>query len=161
QAADTVWCDDAVPAGAWTGATGGDAWNWITTSPAPYSGTLAHQSAVATGVHSHFFSSATATLAINTGETLYTYVYLDPANTPTQVFLEWFDGTSWSHAAYWGANQIPWGANGTASQYPVGALPAAGQWARLEVPASAVGLEGKSISGMQFVLYGGRATFDN
>jgi len=30
------------------------------------------------------------------------------------------------------------GTNGTASQYPAGALPAAGQWVRLEVPASAV-----------------------
>jgi len=161
RATDTSWCDDAIPAGAWTGADGGDAWNWVGSNPAPYSGALAHQSAIVSSEHDHYFSGATATLAINTGDTLYTYVYLDPANPPQEVMLMWSDGTSWSHAAYWGANLLPWGVNGTASQYPMGALPAAGQWVRLEVPASAVGLEGSTLSGMQFVLYGGRATFDD
>src|SRR5581483_3282826 len=33
-------------------------------------------------------------------------------------------------------------------------------WVRLEVPASALGLENASIQGMSFSLYGGRATFD-
>ena len=161
RAIDTIWCDDAIPAGAWTTASGGDSFTWVGSSPSPYSGTLAHQSAIASGIHYHAFAQASATLAVNTGDTLYTYVYLDPANPPQEVMLEWFDGTTWAHAAYWGANLIPWGANGTASQYPVGALPTAGQWVRLEVPASAVGLEGATISGMQFILYNGRATFDD
>lgn len=161
RAVDTIWCDDSIPAGAWTTASGGDSWDWSSSSPAPYSGAVAHQSAVASGIHYHAFAQATATLAVNTGDTLYTYVYLDPANPPQEVMLEWFDGSSWAHAAYWGANLIPWGVNGTASQYPVGALPATGQWVRLEVPASAVGLEGATVSGMQFILYDGRATFDD
>jgi hypothetical protein len=42
----------------------------------------------------------------------------------------------------------------------MGPLPAAGQWVQLRVPASAVGLEGSTISGMAFTLYGGRATWD-
>jgi RHS repeat-associated protein len=42
----------------------------------------------------------------------------------------------------------------------MGGLPAAGQWVRLEVPASLVGLEGKTLNGMAFTLYGGRATWD-
>ena len=42
----------------------------------------------------------------------------------------------------------------------MGALPAAGQWVRLEVPAALVGLEGRTLSGMAFTLYGGRATWD-
>jgi hypothetical protein len=42
----------------------------------------------------------------------------------------------------------------------MGAIPAAGQWVRLEVPASQVGLEGRTIKGMAFSLYGGRATWD-
>ncbi|HEX8472944.1 MAG TPA: hypothetical protein VF666_02840 [Pyrinomonadaceae bacterium] len=42
----------------------------------------------------------------------------------------------------------------------MGALPTAGQWVRLEVPASQVGLEGHSLRGMSFLLYGGRATWD-
>lgn len=159
-ASDFVWSDDAIPSGAWTGADGGDSWNWITGNPTPFSGASAHQSAVVAGIHSHYFSGASATLPVSTGDTLFAYVYLDPANPPAEVMLEWFDGTSWTHAAYWGANLIPWGVNGTASQYPVGALPAAGQWVRIEVPASAVGLEGSNLSGMQFILYNGRATWD-
>ena len=42
----------------------------------------------------------------------------------------------------------------------MGPLPATGQWVRLEVPASAVGLEGAAISGMAFTLFDGRATWD-
>src|SRR5688572_12077684 len=42
----------------------------------------------------------------------------------------------------------------------MGAMPPAGQWVRLEVPASAVGLEGKSVRGMAFTLFGGRAAWD-
>src|SRR5215475_4962701 len=42
----------------------------------------------------------------------------------------------------------------------MGPLPAAGGWVRLEVPASAVGLEGKTLNGMAFTLYGGRANWD-
>ena len=42
----------------------------------------------------------------------------------------------------------------------MGPLPATGQWVRLEVPASEVGLEGAAISGMAFTLFDGRATWD-
>src|SRR5439155_24315882 len=82
-----VWVDDSVPAGATTGADGGDSWNWVNTSPAPYSGTLANQSGVAAGSHQHYFSGATATLAIGTGDVLYAWVYLDPANPPSEIML--------------------------------------------------------------------------
>jgi len=157
---ETVWVDDTVPAGAWTGADGGDSWNWVSESPPPFIGTVAHQSARAPGIHCHYFAEATETLMVNPGDTLFTYVYLDSANPPREVMLEWFDGTSWAHAAYWGENLIPWGTDGTASQRPMGALPTAGQWVRLEVPASAVALEGSTLSGMNFVVYGGQATWD-
>jgi hypothetical protein len=42
----------------------------------------------------------------------------------------------------------------------MGSLPLTGQWVRLEVPAIQVGLEGKTLNGMAFTLYGGRATWD-
>ena len=83
-----------------------------------------------------------------------------PANPPTEVMLQWHDGASWEHRAYWGANTIGWGVDGTASRRYMGTLPAAGQWVRLAVPASQVGLGGKSVSGMAFTLYDGRATWD-
>jgi hypothetical protein len=42
----------------------------------------------------------------------------------------------------------------------MGTLPSGGQWLRVVVPASQVGLEGRPIRGMAFTLYGGRATWD-
>ncbi len=158
---DVVWINDALPAGALADSGGGDSWNWITSNPTPELGTKAHQSAIGNGVHQDFFTGATTPLQVNAGDKLYTYVYIDPANPPTEVMLQWNDGTSWEHRAFWGANTVAWGTAATPSLYNMGTLPAAGQWARLEVPASNVGLEGVSVSGMAFTLYGGRATFDN
>ncbi len=155
----TGWVDDALPAGA-TG-YGSEAWNWVTTSPAPVSGTKAHQSALASGLHEHALAWASSPMAVATGDTVYAYVYIDPANVPAEIMVHWYDGSSWDHRAYWGANNITYGTDGTASRLRVGALPAAGQWVRLEVPASSVGLAGKSVTGMAFSAYNGRVTWDN
>jgi hypothetical protein len=154
-----VWVDDALPAGAVTGADGGDTWNWVSSNPAPFSGSLAHQSALAAGEHQHYFSGASGTLGLGTGDVLYAYVYLDPANPPTELMLQWNDGT-WEHRAYWGANSVGYGTSGTPGRVYMGPLPPAGQWVQLKVPASQVNLEGSTLNGMAFTLYGGRATWD-
>ncbi len=156
---NTVWLDDALPAGSTPGSDGGDSWLWAGSNPAPLSGTAAHQSGVAAGLHQHYFSGATQTLAIGAGEILFAWVYLDPANLPTEVMLQWNNG-NWEHRAYWGSGLINYGMNGTDSSRYMGPLPSPGQWVRLEVPASAVGLEGSSVNGMAFSLYDGRATWD-
>src|SRR5205807_912207 len=62
--------------------------------------------------------------------------------------------------AYWGANSINYGVDGTVSRQFMGALPTAGQWVRLEVPAKQVGLEGTTITGMGFSLFDGSAAWD-
>jgi subtilisin family serine protease len=155
---DTVWVEDAAPAGATLGGEG-EGWEWAS-SPAPFSGAAAHQSAASMGRHQHFFYGASQTLAVGAGETLVTYVYLDPANPPSEIMLQWNDGGGWDHRAYWGANLIDWGADGTVSRRHMGPLPVAGQWVRLEVPASAVGLESHALNGMAFTLYDGRAMWD-
>ncbi|MBC8095560.1 MAG: glycoside hydrolase family 9 protein, partial [Akkermansiaceae bacterium] len=158
--ANVVWVDDALPVGANPGSDGGDSWSWISSSPSPTSGSVAHQSGIASGTHQHFFKDATATMPVSTGSILYAYIYLDPANPPGEVMLQWYDGNSWEHRAYWGANEINYGIDGTAARKNMGALPAAGQWVQLKVPASVVGLEGKVVTGMGFTLNGGRATWD-
>ncbi len=156
-AVDVVWVEDVTPPGATLSGT----WSWISANPAPYSGSVAHQSTIATGTHQHYFhnASTSARLSVNAGDTLFAYVYLDPANPPSQVMLQWNDGT-WEHRAYWGANAIGWGVNGTNSRRYMGVLPPLGQWVRLEVPASQVGLAGRVLNGMAFTLYNGRATWD-
>jgi hypothetical protein len=156
---DTVWVGDSLPTGAiQTGDSEG--WNWICSDPLPLSGTLSHASNVVTGIHQHYFYGATQTLTINPGDTLVAHVFLDPVNPPTQVMLQWNDGT-WEHRAYWGASQIPWGVEGTISRRNMGVLPPTGQWVRLEVPASLVGLENRTINGMAFSLFNGKATWDH
>jgi hypothetical protein len=160
SSADTIWVGDDYPAGAATWGDGGDSWTWVTSNPTPFSGSRSHQSNLAAGLHQHFFHGAPATLSVSPGDVLVAYVYLDPANPPSEVMLQWNDGT-WNHRAYWGANLLGWGTDGTVSRRYMGALPAAGQWVRLEVPASLVGLEGRTLNGMAFSLWGGRATWDH
>ena len=96
---------------------------------------------------------------VESGDHLFAYVYLDPQSPPSEVMLQWNTG-SWEHRAFWGANKISFGSSGSASRRYVGPLPPVGQWARLEVPASQVGLEGRNVQGMSFTLFDGRATWD-
>lgn len=105
---DTVWVKDSVPAGA-SAFGDGDSWSWVTSGPSPYSGSSAHRSNLAAGMHQHYFAGASAKLTVGAGEKLVAYVYLDPANPPTEVMLQWnSDAEGWNHRAYWGADQLGW-----------------------------------------------------
>jgi PKD repeat protein len=154
---DTFWVDESIPAGGVAASDGGDSWTWV--SGNPVSGQLYQQSNIVAGEHQHYFYGTTQTLAVNSGESLIAYVYLDPSNPPSEVMLQWNDG-SWEHRAYWGANNIDYGADGTASRLYMGPLPAAGAWTRLQVAASQVGLSGATLNGMAFTLADGRAWWD-
>jgi len=156
-----VWIDDALPAGAVPGSSGGDGWNWVSSSPAPESGALAARTIVASGVHELSFTGAAASaMQVYSGDTLFAWVYLNSANPPSEILIAWNDGASWEHRAYWGTNNITYGNNGTAGRHYAGPLPASGGWVKLSVPASAVGLEGASVSGMDLSLYDGGVTWD-
>jgi len=154
-----AWVDDALPAGAQSGADGGDSWNWVSSDPSAYSGSLSQLSSAGAGVHEHYFSGAFQTLPVAAGDVMFASVYLNPQNVPSEIMLQWNDG-SWEHRAYWGASEVTYGANGTASSYYMGPLPKAGYWTLLTVPASAVGLEGSTVSGMAFTLFNGGANWD-
>jgi RHS repeat-associated protein len=115
---------------------------------------------VAAGLHQHYFDNAEQTLKVNSGDKLYAWVYLDPANVPEEVMLQWSEVTAgWRYKAYWGPNKLIWGGD-EGTKISMGPLPQAGGWVKLEVPASALGLEGKELKGMAFTLYGGRANWD-
>jgi hypothetical protein len=156
---DEVWVDDALPAGA--SAQGSEPWSWITDDPRPFTGSQSHTSASAVGMHQHYFEGATAQLAVGAFDVLFAMVYLDPdpADAVSEVMLQWNDG-SWEHRAYWGDDLIPWGVDGTASRLRMGELPESGAWIRLEVPAAAVELAGRTVNGMAFTLWSGRAAWD-
>jgi len=134
---------------------------WSSNNPVPYAAPLAHQSNGSAGIHQHYFTNASSTLTLSASEVLFTYVYLDPVNPPSEIMLQWSaNSVDFDHRAYWGANNIPWGTSDTDSRRYMGPLPAAGQWVRLEIPASQVGLETTTVNGMAFTLYGGKAAWD-
>jgi hypothetical protein len=159
---DSVWFDDELPPGAITAAVD-DNWNWVTNLH--YTGVKSHQTRFDGGedkqFRQHSFTGAQTPMQVNPGDVLFTYVYLGdvdsswpPYNAPDQIMLQWYDGTSWEHRAFWGVNfigaQLSIGVQGTEGQRYMGGLPAVRGWYRLEVPASYVGLEGKLVSGMAF-----------
>ncbi len=147
-ATETIWVDDTLPADteAFYSAGGNEAWDPSTSNPAPLSGNVDFQTAVVSGVHQLAFWNSTTPLVASAGDVLYADVWLDPAHMPSEVGLSWDDGSgTWDHGAYWGDDLVvPW-EHGTEGDYPMGELPAAGGWVRLEVPAADVGLEGVNI----------------
>ena len=118
-----------------------------------------HRSALRSGVHQHFFDSATETLTPAAGEGLATWVYLDPEHPPRTLMLQWRSATDWEHRAFWGDDLIPWGAADTAAHRRIGDLPETGRWLLLDVPAEIVGVAGVAINGMAFTLYDGQAAY--
>jgi len=151
---ETVWWEDGPPAGA--GLQGA----WQMTSDVVYSGKLAHTAPMVAGAQQHYFLGTAPPFQIGPGDSLFTYVYLDPKTPPREVMLQWNDGT-WEHRAFWGEDLIPFGTTGTASRRRLGDLPTPGQWVRLEVPADAVDLAGHGIGGLSFDQFDGKVTFDH
>src|SRR6185369_7325175 len=122
-------------------------------SPPPFR--AAHLSAIRSGIHQHFFQDASQSMPAS--QALFAYVYVDRENPPTQIMLQWNDGTGWPHRAYWGASRIEWGDEGTVSRLQISAeIPEPGRWVRLQVPTADVGLGGSAITGMAFTLFDGR-----
>jgi hypothetical protein len=156
-----TWVAGALPVSANPGAGGGDSWTWTDSTNLPAGLTArSHQSSLTSGTHEHWFTASAATLDIAVGDTLYAWVYLDPLSPPKEIMLAWNDGTSWEHRAFWGADSVTYGTTGTTSRTNAGPLPAPGQWVKLSVSAKAVGLEGAVLSGMDFTVFDGRATWN-
>ncbi|MDO8538797.1 MAG: glycoside hydrolase family 9 protein [Opitutaceae bacterium] len=160
------WVNGALPGGAQPLTTGGDTWTWTKPVSKPnelvrsmYAATPQHESNGKTPLHEHGFDHAEETLSVDKGDVLFAFVYIDPENPPREIMLNWNDGT-WEHRAYWGTSLIKYGNEGTPGQRNMGPMPKAGGWVRLEVPASAVALEGRAVKGMTFSVHGGRVIWD-
>jgi len=148
-----VWIEDQPP----TGARVQGNWEWVE-NPVKV-GKKSHTEPVATGARQHYFADTPQRLKVQPGDTLFAWVYLDPATMPREIMLQWNTG-DWDHRAYWGENLIPFGTDGDETRIRLGDLPAAGQWVRLEIPAAKVGLAGKEINGLSFDIYDGRVYWD-
>lgn len=144
---ERVWFEDKVP----FGATAGGTWNWVRRE-----GRSAHTEPTAIGTHRHWFQDAPSGHVVGNNDILFAYVFIPAKDAPEAIMLQWHDGESWEHGASWGADRIREFTANTPAHRHMGELPVAGRWVRLEVPANKVGLEGKIIRGMSFILHGGR-----
>ncbi|KNY24763.1 lipase/acyltransferase domain-containing protein [Pseudobacteroides cellulosolvens] len=152
-----AWISGSIPSSASTGADY-DSWNWVDENPKALKNRYSHQSSLYDGMHQHYFYNSSNKILPYDSQVLYCNVFIDPANPPKELMLQWNDG-SWEHRAYWGEDKINFGTNGSVSRRYMGPLPKTGMWIRLEVPVQSVGLGGRTISGMAFTLYGGRVTW--
>ncbi|OAI47887.1 hypothetical protein AYO44_08625 [Planctomycetaceae bacterium SCGC AG-212-F19] len=162
ERADYVWIDDGVPAGAKPVSDGGPPGTWpFVASPGHpvFSGRFAMRRS-AEGQSQHYFTDANPGLHIGEGDTIFAHVYLDPANPPRELMLQWNAG-DWKHRAYWGENLINFGADNTPERLRLGDLPETGGWVRLDVPVEKVGLKaGMTVSGWGFTQFGGTVYWD-
>jgi Protein of unknown function (DUF1553)/Protein of unknown function (DUF1549)/Planctomycete cytochrome C len=160
--AEQVWVDDELPAGATSDGTGGDAaWKWVSGPEYPVlSGKRAHTQGGEGKQRQHYLLGAKEPLHIEPADVFFAYVYLDPANPPREIMLQWNDG-GWDHRAFWGKDVIPFGAAKSPSRHPMGKLPEAGAWVRLEIPAKVVGFHtATDVGGWSFDQDGGTVYWD-
>jgi hypothetical protein len=157
-----VWIDDAIPDGAKPssdGSTNGR-WHFVRSPKHPVLSGEKSVMRTATGLSQHFFENAKPGLRVGAADTLFAYVYLDPANPPREIMLQWHTG-GWNHRAYWGDNLIDWGRDKSGERRYMGRLPKKGEWVRLEVEAERVGLKpGTVINGWAFTQFGGTVYWD-
>ncbi|MBG31262.1 MAG: peptidylprolyl isomerase [Opitutae bacterium] len=154
---EKVWIEDAVPSGG--RAQGNSPWKFVSKPEPVFSGQKATVRE-AGGLSQHFFDGANPKLPISKGTKLFAYVYLDAQKPPKQIMLQFNDG-SWDHRAYWGESKISWGKEGEVSRRNMGPLPKPGQWTKLEVDASHVGLKpGAQLNGWAFSQFGGKVYWD-
>ncbi|MDX1944411.1 MAG: PSD1 and planctomycete cytochrome C domain-containing protein [Pirellulaceae bacterium] len=155
---EVVWIDDAAPAGAQL--AGDSPWKFISKDEGPVLSGDKASMRKAPALSQHFFTGAKPGLKIGEGDKLFAYVYLDPQDPPKEIMLQWNDG-SWEHRCYWGEDAIAWGEPLSPSRQPMGKLPQAGEWVRLEVEASKVGLNsGAVVNGWAFTQFGGTVYWD-
>lgn len=153
---EQVWFDDAFPSGAEVGSAG----HPVTFVEEPVvSGKLSLKRGGA-GVAQDYYQSGAKEFIVPPGANFFLQVYLDPSDPAKEVMIQ-FHTTGWHHRAYWGADLIEFGTEGSTERYPAGDLPTAGEWVTLEVAGGKMGLKaGDRVSGFAFTVFGGTAYFD-
>lgn len=168
---EQLWFSDQLP----LGAAAEQPWQWTGAQPRPLVGKRSHRSPMASGYAEHGFSGVAVAqaMAVGAGDSLIAFVQIAATQRPRALVLQWAVGPDRAHRAVW-CSQLEWvddgasaiwarefnqGTRDTPSRRWAGELPAAGEWARLEVSASELGLEGQSVTGMAFGVVEGEATW--
>ena len=161
KSTEIVWIDDALPSGAVPqGDEQAASWKWVSKPGSPVFSGERSSTRTAKGLGQHYFTGAKPGLPIAEHDTLFAYVYLDPANPPRTIMLQAIDA-SFAHRAYWGENLVNIDQDNSPGRKPLGPLPETGKWVRLEVPAADIGLKpGTELNGWNFVQFDGTVYWD-
>jgi mono/diheme cytochrome c family protein len=126
-----------------------------------YSGTLARRQKAA-GLVQHIVDASGKPIVLAEGDKLFTWVWLDPADPPKQLMLQFNVGGNWDHRAWWGGDHIPYGqGNKKGGHFQAGKLPELGKWVRLEVSAANLSLPaGTKVESLAFTQFGGIVLWD-
>ncbi len=160
QTSETVWFEDDFPAGVNVGVAG-DPTTFVTKDEGPvYSGSRSLKR-TANGVAQDFFAGG-ATFSVPPNGKITAYCYIDPANPPKAIMIQFHVG-SWSNRAVWGEEgAIPFGKVRTPERVVVGPLPKPGEWAKLEVTTEKLGLKpGMKVDGYAFTQFNGTVYWDH
>lgn len=158
-----VWVDDDFPQGAKVVSNAGNhPPTWVSAADGPvFSGTRALKRS-GTELAQDYYEGGAAPLDVPVGARFFVSVFLDPADPPEEIMIQ-FNNGGWKHRAVWGnPDLIPYGIPNTTERFVAGRLPDTSQWVRLEVDAEKIGLKpGDKVTGIAFTVHGGTAYFDD
>jgi hypothetical protein len=159
QSSEVVWFEDAFPAGVKVQSSEGAA-TFVSKKDGPvFSGETALRR-TATAVAQDFFSGG-ASFDVPANGRITAQCFLDPANPPTSIMIQFHVG-GWNHRAFWGEEgAIPFGQVRTPERVKMGALPKTGEWVKLDIPIDKIGLKpGMKVTGYAFTQFGGTVSWD-
>ena len=159
---ETVWFDDAFPAGAKVESSGHPLKLRTAENGAPvFSGKVSIKRS-GEGMVQDFYNGGAAPLVVPQDAVFFAHVFLDAANPPKSVMLQFHNNGNWSHRAVWGDyNAIDFGKVNTIERVNAGALPEKGKWVKLEFPAEKLGLKaGDQLAGFALTQFAGLVFWD-
>lgn len=157
---EEIWFEDDFPKGTSPQASG-DPLRWVSKGAGPvFSGNRALTRTAGEIVAQDFYNGGTPFIVPAKG-VIFVYAYLDPANPPQAIMIQFHVG-AWKYRAIWGAeDKIAFGQKGTTEKVAMGVLPKSGEWVRLEVPAEKLGMKaGTKVDGYAFTQFAGTVTWD-
>ena len=161
HAVDT-WLDDDFPKGVKASAEGAPL-TWVTAEEgAPVKSGNRAIKRTGEGFAQDYFEKMSKPFVVPAKGKIFAWVWLDPANPPKAIMLQWHSGGSWDLRANWGdKDAIAIGTAGTPSKLLIGELPKLGEWVKLEVNIEALKLKpGTKFDGLAFTQNGGTVYWD-
>ena len=153
---EQVWFEDGFPQGAQAASSG----HPLTLVDSPVASGAKSLKRSGPAMAQDYYQAGAAPFEVPVNPKFFVHVYVDPKDPVKEVMIQ-FHTTGWSHRALWGEDIIDFGAKGTTQRFVAGALPKAGEWAKLEVDGSSMGLTpGMKVVGYAFTVHGGTAYFD-